>query len=96
MKIVKSKEWEKEKNDFLNSHLSPDNDFTIQTNRIDTDGTIMNQYIFNDGSCFYEVFTIVSEYVTFIHKGIEVKEVVDLKRCEYWTTDNELSKFCFI
>ena len=96
MIIVESKEWLKEKYLFLNKHLSKDNDFTIHTNRLDTDGTIVNQYIFDDGSCFYEVFTVVSEYATFNHKGIEVKSVVKLKRCEYWNTDDDLSKFCFM
>jgi hypothetical protein len=92
MKVVDYKEYAETKQKFMEAH---DYDFHIETSPMDEHGRYHKEYIFEDGSIFYEVMSPVVEPITTeVHKCV-VTVNVKFFRTEFWSSDNAESGFYY-
>lgn len=92
MKIVDYKEYVEIKKQFMEKH---DYDYRVETSSMDQYGCYHKEYVFEDGSMFYEVMSPVYEKVTVeVHK---VTVAVDVKflRTEFWNSDDAESNYYY-
>ena len=90
--VVNYNEYNKTKQEFFKEHK---NDFSCETSPMDEYGRYHKEYVFEDGSIWYEVMS--TEYVT---ETVEIKKCeISLKikmfRTEFWSTDNSESKYYY-
>lgn len=91
MTTVNYKHYNEAKQRFFERH---DFDYTIHTKSMEADGTYVKTYAFYDDNAWYERMSLVTEIVTIIVHGIEVKVPVKLQKTEYWTSYGN-AKFCY-
>lgn len=94
MNIVNYQTYENDLNSFISKH-SKKSDLHIWTSPL-TDGEYHKEYLFEDGSGFYEINnTNYKEDVEVEVHGITIKVEIKIVKHEYWSTDTSSSKIWY-